>query len=58
MEQYMKDMFLKAPKDKRNETIALAFLLELELTRGSKTEEDNVKTFIDYANFVNEGESE
>ncbi len=50
----MKLDFDSIPEDKRNQVVALAFLLELELTRGSKTEDENLQLFLDYAKEVRE----
>ena len=48
----IKKLFSGIPKENRNKAIAFTFLLELELSRGSKNEEENVKLFLDYANEV------
>ena len=45
----MREALMKVPGDKRNEAISLAFLLELELSRGKNTESENIKLFLDYA---------
>lgn len=45
----MREALMEVPKDKRNEATALAFLLELELSKGKNTESENAKLFLDYA---------
>ena len=57
MDEDLKQSFFGIPKENRNKAIAMAFLLELELSRGSKNEKENMGLFLDYANCV-EGEQD